>query len=636
LSSQRATAGGVRGAVTCRSTGLGRGGRGGPSADEKLQVLRRELDQARKAMALLEEGMRTIFDEEGGEAVTTRNSLAEEARGTFSLKRKEFDPKEWPRNEDDLRASLALARRETSLERAELELEVERLQVESVRVDALEEKIRALEVSAAAREKELLLVIAEKERTITSMDQIITDQEKFVAEVRRMEIMQATNGDVVYDSRVPDLEARLLDMQATVAEVQSEKEALEKKMEELQSTAPSAPQAAGGRDPLLPAVDKQSEVVEILHKQLEDREAAIAQLQAELETANVGGDFEESIREDKLNGYVAKVRALEIEMASMTHAHESDQLAKEVMEYKMRCAELEQELEGRKGQAEQAPPTKEKKAPPKKAAAKKAPSKKALSKKKTEALNGSPRETSAFLRNGFTLRKKDFIPKKWPREGSMKLTGGAEEVQEVSRSTSNGTFVLKGKDFTPKKWPRDNGAGSLEKSLNDKLNKHVARIRALEIEMSHMATIQESDDLARELTEAKLTIHQLQMELELVRLSALNPTPAEPVPSPPEDAAAEKVEPKGFRRGSPGGFVLRKKLFVPKSLSRPTGFKRNGRGSFILRSKQFVPKSLSRSAGFKRNSPGSYVLKKKEFTKKPWSTWSSKEDEGFKFLKHVL
>ena len=70
---------------------------------------------------------------------------------------------------------------------------------------------------------------------------------------------------------------------------------------------------------------------------------------------------------------------------------------------------------------------------------------------------------------------------------------------------------MKKRSFEPKPWPREDAAAMLEESLNEKLNSHVARIRMLEIEMSQMATVQESDQLARDLNEARLTIHQLQV-----------------------------------------------------------------------------------------------------------------------------
>merc|ERR1712242_521242 len=106
-----------------------------------------------------------------------------------------------------------------------------------------------------------------------------------------------------------------------------------------------------------------------------------------------------------------------------------------------------------------------------------------------------------------------------------------------------------------------------------------------------MATVQESDALARELTEARMTIHQLQMELELVRLSALDPTPASSsapsVPAPAQKAKPKKAEVGGaFQRAPKGSFELKKKIFAPKQWPRGAAFSRSAlaaKGSYSLR-----------------------------------------------------
>ena len=114
----------------------------------------------------------------------------------------------------------------------------------------------------------------------------------------------------------------------------------------------------------------------------------------------------------------------------------------------------------------------------------------------------------------------------------------------------------------------------------------------------------------------------MQMELELVRLSALNPSKhamsvaTGPPPPALEEAPVADVRigngdgsapSAGFSRQPKGTFVLREKRFAPKTLGpRKVGFSRQEAGTFVLRSKKFVPKSLSRGSGFHRPERGSF------------------------------
>ena len=468
-----------RSATVARRRGVGC--RATPS--DRLDQLRAELEQARRAMASLEEGLRLVTEE----GLAQQPTLASEARGTFSLRSKEFEPKEWPRQRREV-AGLVPAGASGS------GLESERLALQTARAEALEDRVRSIQASAAVRERELLAIIRENERTIASMDAVIGDQEKFVAEIRRLEVAQALDDTVVYDSRVVDLEAELMESRAVVAEVSAEKERLERRLE----AAAAGGEGVGGRarDPLLPAPATTADeaVVTDLRAKLEERDRAIARLEKEAEGAAVAqaaaasevreDDLGVAIREDEINAYVAQIRALEVEMASMTRSEDVDSLAMEATEYKLRIAELEEELRAKGGASPVAEPE-QAQAPVEVAAAKPA--------------------AGAFVRQprgSYVLKRRVFVPK---RLGS----GAAAPKAAVKRRA--GGFLLKKRSFEPKPWPREDAAAMLEESLNEKLNSHVARIRMLEIEMSQMATVQESDQLARDLNEARLTIHQLQV-----------------------------------------------------------------------------------------------------------------------------
>ena len=108
----------------------------------QLDILRSELELAKKTMSLLEEGLESIAQEQA----ESEEEKVESPATTSAA---------------DEGESVDLVRVES------LELEVERLRVEALRVEVLEEKIAALELSASSREKELLLIIEEKERRLT-------------------------------------------------------------------------------------------------------------------------------------------------------------------------------------------------------------------------------------------------------------------------------------------------------------------------------------------------------------------------------------------------------------------------------------------------------------------------------------
>ena len=136
----------------------------------------------------------------------------------------------------------------------------------------------------------------------------------------------------------------------------------------------------------------------------------------------------------------------------------------------------------------------------------------------------------------------------------------------------------------------------------------------------------------------------MQMELELVRLSALNPSKhamsvaTGPPPPALEEAPVADVRigngdgsapSAGFSRQPKGTFVLREKRFAPKTLGpRKVGFSRQEAGTFVLRSKKFVPKSLSRGSGFHRPERGSFQKRRKEFEKKPWGIQRERRSDG--------
>lgn len=563
----------------------------------QLDILRSELELAKKTMSLLEEGLESIAQEQA----ESEEEKVESPATTSAA---------------DEGESVDLVRVES------LELEVERLRVEALRVEVLEEKIAALELSASSREKELLLIIEEKERRLTSMDQIIADQETFVAEMRSMEIREATDASLVYDSRVIDLESHLMDAQATVAEVMAEKERLERKVGALLEEQKSAAEASDSRDALLPSpsaaapqetsaenlekLEAQSEVIRSLQAQVKAQETAMAQAT----NRDLDLDLEASMREERLNHYVAKIRQLEIEMAQMASIEESDQIVREVMDYKMTIQELREELKTAQAQgppAATAPAATKAVDPPKAGVVAPAPAKR----NGHETFKNGVFKRS--LQGTFVLRKKKFVPKQMPTPATNGKTPSASTAKDIGS-----TFTLKKKEFVPKDWPRpeqklSGTTESLEDVLNEKLNRHVAKIRELEIQMSAMATVQESDALARELTEARMTIHQLQMELELVRLSALDPTPASSsapsVPAPAQKAKPKKAEVGGaFQRAPKGSFELKKKVFASKPLPQRSGYQ--------LRKKIFAPKQWPRGAAFSRSAlaaKGSYSLRKKVF-----------------------
>ena len=76
-------------------------------------------------MASLEEGLRLVTEE----GLAQQPTLASEARGTFSLRSKEFEPKEWPRQRREV-AGLVTAGASGS------GLESERLALQTARAEA--------------------------------------------------------------------------------------------------------------------------------------------------------------------------------------------------------------------------------------------------------------------------------------------------------------------------------------------------------------------------------------------------------------------------------------------------------------------------------------------------------------------
>ena len=426
------------------------------------------------------------------------SGLASKVRGSFVLKKKEFSPKEWPRGGGGIDSSSEGSESERALALvepkeggdvavAQLELELEKLRVQALRVEVLEEKINAIEISARAREKELLLLLEEKDKSLTSLEQIVRDQESFVAEIRQAEILQASS-DVQSGLEV-ELESRLMSAQATIAEVEAEKNKLQSQVEELQASLADGSMAKGQegeKDPLLPEPasqveeDKEEKSAEEAER-FADQEKLIRSLQSQLkeketqEQQNVLTNNLEASQEDKLNQQVARIRQLEIEMSQMATVQESDQIVRELTEAKMTIHQLKQELElvrlsalapgsekaagelsnGKEGPIENVSflPVEEK---PKKAS-------KSLSNGHDNLKNGvfkrnppgsfvlkkkyfTPKQLQSISRGSFKLKKKEFTRKPWPRT--------AASAQGKAGKQRGGTFNLKKKEFSRKTWPR--------------------------------------------------------------------------------------------------------------------------------------------------------------------------------------
>jgi hypothetical protein len=401
-------------------------------------------------------------------------------------------------NDEDAEEEVALVQYRAEV--GQLELEIEKLKVKTLKMEVLEEKVEASELAARTREKELLVLLEEKDRAISTLEQVVGDQEKFVSEMRRVEIEAATKEES-RDGLLIDVEAQLMSARATIAEVEAEKLALERTVTDLQEKEAKEKEEGVGeeRDPLLPAPEL-----------------------------------------------------------------------------------------------------------------------------KTEATPAATTTTTVELVDQETISQQEKL-----------INSLQEQVKEQENSLAH---------FEKANSPMLQSHADLEAEAtrNAKMDQQVAKIRQLEIEMSQMATVQESDELARELTEAKMTVHQLQQELELVRLSALNPTIESSAPAPAAPAAALPKEKKKktttsdvpksksnghdsgllkngfFKRSIPGQFVLKKKYFVPKHVMNGNSNKqKKSSGAFMLKKKEFIPKPWPRGeSSFVRDPKGSFVLRKKEFAPK--------------------
>jgi len=185
---------------------------------------------------------------------------------------------------------------------------------------------------------------------------------------------------------------------------------------------------------------------------------------------------------------------------------------------------------------------------------------------------------------------------------------------------------------------------------DDDASKYLARIRQLEVEMAQMTSMTDSDQLARELTEARVLIEQLKEEkgvqVDGLSIKKEGGNGALKALSKPA-GGQQKLNVNGyFHRAPKGSFVLKKRYFGPKNLfmrddtnnSRGVNagsgnFVRHPKGSFELRRRLFPPKVLHRSTAsvrpvFIRKPKGTFVLKKKVFTR-PTSRRPSRAVRGY-------
>jgi len=488
-----------------RSSGAGGSRRSGlacqasSTGSEDLQKKLMGVFEAKLAAAAreLEEEMARLVEEEAAAAEAAEPALSEQVRGSFSLKKKEFAPKEWPKPTEAAAPQAPQAGEgassSSSLELARLELEVEKLQLQTMKQDVLEEKIRAVELSASAREKELLMIIAEKERGMAALEQLVKEQEEFVAEVRRVEVQRAmedvgessagASGDA---GEVAELESRWMAAQASLAEVAAEKAQLERRVADLEAGKAEDGAAAGDAvDPLLAQVQSMSlaakaseesgrllqekeEVIQSLQRRLEEQESSATAKLREVEIASASAPSSSEVEvaaamrdEEKINAQVARIRQLEIEMSQMMTQEEILQELEQQQQQQQQLAEIDQALASKKkadsvsgSAAAPAAAISPSSAVPPPSVVGVEPSGGKLS--NGHGKNGLKTAGGGLFqrtsKGSFVLKKKYFTPK------AIKPAGGAEAGGP--KRPTGGSFQLRRKEFAPKQWPRGDAAAA--------------------------------------------------------------------------------------------------------------------------------------------------------------------------------
>ena len=208
---------------------------------------------------------------------------------------------------DGVGSALAILEAEHSAatrEIAELQVELERRKLQALQVETMEEKLRHIEAVSASKEEELLAMLRDKESSIRSLEEIVREQEEFVASVRAIEVNYATQQMASEESEhVAILKADLIEKDIAVAELQAAKAELEARVQQIEAAANEAGvEAAAGDEAFLAELDARA-----TEKALEEKEREIETLKAivreqEKITADMRALEIASARDDRING----------------------------------------------------------------------------------------------------------------------------------------------------------------------------------------------------------------------------------------------------------------------------------------------------------------------------------------------